>query len=187
MKDCIFCKIVKGELPSKKIYEDKDIWERAVYEIYFGITYMHSLRISHNDIKPDNIFFKVLCKDPLKITYRISDFGYCGDDEKTDKLRGTQEYLSPELEQIQNKKQTKASKINPSNPFSNDAYAMALTCLELLNPLNIKKNQLERKKDADKKDLEQLLVNICLSPEIKRLELFNDDLSKIVNDMRPSE
>jgi len=25
MKDCIFCKIVKGELPSRKIYEDKDI------------------------------------------------------------------------------------------------------------------------------------------------------------------
>lgn len=25
MKDCIFCKIVRGELPSRKIYEDKDI------------------------------------------------------------------------------------------------------------------------------------------------------------------
>ena len=25
MKDCIFCKIVKGELPSLKVYEDKDV------------------------------------------------------------------------------------------------------------------------------------------------------------------
>ena len=25
MKDCIFCKIVKGEIPCKKIYEDEDI------------------------------------------------------------------------------------------------------------------------------------------------------------------
>lgn len=25
MNDCVFCKIVKGELPSKKNYEDKDV------------------------------------------------------------------------------------------------------------------------------------------------------------------
>lgn len=26
MSDCIFCKIIKGEIPSKKVYEDKDIF-----------------------------------------------------------------------------------------------------------------------------------------------------------------
>ena len=26
MNDCIFCKIIKGEIPSKKIYEDEDIF-----------------------------------------------------------------------------------------------------------------------------------------------------------------
>lgn len=25
MEDCIFCKIIKGEIPSKKVYEDEDI------------------------------------------------------------------------------------------------------------------------------------------------------------------
>ena len=25
MEDCIFCKIIKGEIPSKKVYEDKDV------------------------------------------------------------------------------------------------------------------------------------------------------------------
>lgn len=25
MQDCIFCKIVKGEIPSKKVYEDEDV------------------------------------------------------------------------------------------------------------------------------------------------------------------
>jgi histidine triad (HIT) family protein len=25
MEDCIFCKIVKGEIPSKKIYEDDEV------------------------------------------------------------------------------------------------------------------------------------------------------------------
>ena len=26
MSDCIFCKIVRGEIPSKKVYEDEDIF-----------------------------------------------------------------------------------------------------------------------------------------------------------------
>ena len=25
MEDCIFCKIIKGEIPSEKVYEDEDI------------------------------------------------------------------------------------------------------------------------------------------------------------------
>ena len=25
MKDCLFCKIIKGEIPSEKVYEDEDI------------------------------------------------------------------------------------------------------------------------------------------------------------------
>lgn len=25
MEDCIFCKIIKGEIPSSKVYEDEDI------------------------------------------------------------------------------------------------------------------------------------------------------------------
>ena len=31
MEDCLFCKIVKGEIPSKKIYEDEEIL--AFYDI----------------------------------------------------------------------------------------------------------------------------------------------------------
>ena len=25
MQDCIFCKIIKGEIPCKKVYEDEDV------------------------------------------------------------------------------------------------------------------------------------------------------------------
>jgi histidine triad (HIT) family protein len=32
MSDCIFCKIAKGEIPSKKIYEDEDIF--AFHDIH---------------------------------------------------------------------------------------------------------------------------------------------------------
>ena len=31
MKDCIFCKIIKGEVPAKKVYEDEEIL--AFYDI----------------------------------------------------------------------------------------------------------------------------------------------------------
>lgn len=31
MEDCIFCKIVKGEIPSKKVYEDDDVL--AFYDV----------------------------------------------------------------------------------------------------------------------------------------------------------
>ena len=26
MDDCIFCKIIKGEIPSEKVYEDDEVW-----------------------------------------------------------------------------------------------------------------------------------------------------------------
>ena len=32
MKDCIFCKIVRSEIPSKKVYEDEDIF--AFHDIH---------------------------------------------------------------------------------------------------------------------------------------------------------
>ena len=32
MQDCIFCKIVRGEIPSKKIYEDDDVF--AFHDIH---------------------------------------------------------------------------------------------------------------------------------------------------------
>lgn len=41
MSDCIFCKIVAGELPSKKIYEDADVYAfhdiRPVAPVHFMI------------------------------------------------------------------------------------------------------------------------------------------------------
>jgi histidine triad (HIT) family protein len=31
MSDCLFCKIIAGEIPSEKIYEDEDVY--AFYDI----------------------------------------------------------------------------------------------------------------------------------------------------------
>ena len=48
MEDCIFCKIVKGEIPSKKVYEDDEIL--AFYDIN-PIAKVHVLVIPKIHIK----------------------------------------------------------------------------------------------------------------------------------------
>ena len=58
MEDCLFCKIVKGEVPSNKVYEDEEIL--AFYDIN-PATPIHILVIpkkhisTHNDIQEDDI------------------------------------------------------------------------------------------------------------------------------------
>jgi len=58
MKDCIFCKIVAGEIPSKKVYEDDKILAfhdinpvAPVHVLFVPKMHMGSL----NDIDPSNI------------------------------------------------------------------------------------------------------------------------------------
>ena len=48
MEDCVFCKIVKGEIPSKKIYEDDEVL--AFYDIN-PIAKVHVLVIPKMHIK----------------------------------------------------------------------------------------------------------------------------------------
>jgi serine/threonine protein kinase len=108
--------------------EDLGHWMNAVYEIYQGTSYMHSMGISHNDIKPDNIFFLIKSVSPLVITYRISDFGLCSDNTPLDVPRGTELYMSPETLSAYNN----SDRSTPLLPFANDAYSFGFTCLELL-------------------------------------------------------
>nr|WP_312290535.1 histidine triad nucleotide-binding protein [Clostridium chromiireducens] len=91
MDDCIFCKIVKGEIPSKKIYEDDQVY--AFYDINPEAP-VHFLVIpkdhiaSANDLNDNNAdivshIFKIINK--LAVELNISDKGYrivnnCGED-----------------------------------------------------------------------------------------------------------
>lgn len=50
MDDCVFCKIVKGELPSKKEYEDDDV---LVFQNLYPLAPVHVLVIPKKHI--DNI------------------------------------------------------------------------------------------------------------------------------------
>ncbi|MBD7909790.1 MULTISPECIES: histidine triad nucleotide-binding protein [Clostridium] len=51
MEDCIFCKIIKGEIPSKKIYEDDNVY--AFYDINPGAP-VHFLVIPKEHIESVN-------------------------------------------------------------------------------------------------------------------------------------
>ncbi|WP_315080186.1 histidine triad nucleotide-binding protein [uncultured Clostridium sp.] len=91
MGDCIFCKIIKGDIPSKKLYEDELVY--AFYDInpeapvHFLIIPKEHIK-SVNELNEKNInvvshLFKVINK--LVVELGIAESGYrivnnCGED-----------------------------------------------------------------------------------------------------------
>ena len=91
MEDCLFCKIAKGEIPSKKVYEDDKVY--AFYDInpeaptHFLVIPKEHIE-SANDLNDNNIdivshIFKVINK--LVVELKIANTGYrivnnCGED-----------------------------------------------------------------------------------------------------------
>lgn len=91
MSDCIFCKIVNGEIPSKKVYEDENVLafydispEAPVHVVVIPKQHIQSV----NDLNEDNLeivsqIFKAINK--IVIELGIADGGYrivnnCGKD-----------------------------------------------------------------------------------------------------------
>ena len=81
MEDCLFCKIAKGEIPSKKVYEDDKVY--AFYDInpeaptHFLVIPKEHIE-SANDLNDNNIdivshIFKVINK--LVVELKIADNG----------------------------------------------------------------------------------------------------------------
>lgn len=181
-----------------------EAWEKAIYEIYQGISYMHSVGMAHNDIKPDNIFFIIRNINPLEITYRVSDFGLCSDNKPLLQARGTKLYMSTEMQirfQIAAGTEHYTGKIFP---FFNDAYSMGLTCLELLfmssdsNHDNsqstadvyryiigcFQRNPHPSSYNSPQSSLTEMLLGLCLCQVETRYKIFKDGLSKYFGDLR---
>lgn len=91
MEGCIFCKIINGEIPSKKIYEDEKVY--AFYDIspaapthFLVIPKQHiesANALNENNVDIISHIFKVINK--LVVELNISDKGYrivnnCGED-----------------------------------------------------------------------------------------------------------
>ena len=82
MEDCIFCKIIKGEIPSKKVYEDEKVY--AFYDIspeapvHFLVIPKEHIE-SANDINAENadivshIFLAII---KIAKELKINDTGY---------------------------------------------------------------------------------------------------------------
>lgn len=91
MEGCIFCKIINGKIPSKKIYEDEKVY--AFYDIspaapthFLVIPKQHiesANALNENNVDIISHIFKVINK--LVVELNISDKGYrivnnCGED-----------------------------------------------------------------------------------------------------------
>jgi histidine triad (HIT) family protein len=82
MKDCIFCKIISGEIPSKKVYEDDKVFafedinpEAPVHLLIIPKTHIDSINeLSENDKELIGHIFLVSQK--LAKEYNIEDSGY---------------------------------------------------------------------------------------------------------------
>ena len=65
MENCIFCKIIKGEIPSKKVYEDADIF--AFHDIhpaapvhFMLIPKLHIASLSEVEEKHQDLLGKIM-------------------------------------------------------------------------------------------------------------------------------
>lgn len=91
MEGCLFCKIINGEIPSKKIYEDEKVY--AFYDIspaapthFLVIPKQHiesANALNDNNVDIISHIFKVINR--LVVELNISDKGYrivnnCGED-----------------------------------------------------------------------------------------------------------
>jgi histidine triad (HIT) family protein len=67
MSDCIFCRIARGEIPSKKIYEDEDIF--AFHDIqpqapvhFMIIPKQHIASLNEADLSHQSVLGKIMAK-----------------------------------------------------------------------------------------------------------------------------
>lgn len=67
MSDCIFCKIIRGEIPSRKIYEDEEVYAfhdiRPVAPVHFMIVpKQHIASLAEADMNHQRVLGRMLAK-----------------------------------------------------------------------------------------------------------------------------
>lgn len=75
-------------LAGRKLTENQCL--ELVFQVALGLNYLHSIHITHRDIKPDNILIK-------NGILKIADFGFASNSSQLMTNLGTAPYMSPEL------------------------------------------------------------------------------------------
>ena len=92
----------EGNLLDKVVKCDhftEDIAAKTVYQIMLALNYMHQQKITHRDLKPDNIMCQV-DQSSEELTVKLTDFGFAcffDPNQKMDLNLGTPMYMAPEL------------------------------------------------------------------------------------------
>lgn len=109
-------------------------FELLVYHTLCGLDALHSSYISHNDIRPFNIFYSV-----SKHAYVLGGFSFANkhssQDDLSAEINGIHYYLAPEVK----KALADAPGKRGYNQFKNDIYALGITLLSsffLVTPSN---------------------------------------------------
>jgi serine/threonine protein kinase len=91
----------------------EEVAKRYAFELLSGLEHMHTMDISHNDIKPDNI---LLAADG---SVRIADFGQASNSEEYSESFGTRSYKPPEAAFL-------------TKPYGADVWSAAVTIFVML-------------------------------------------------------
>lgn len=110
---------LKDDVVANGVYNEAQA-AKIMYQLLGALAYMHSRKICHRDLKPDNIMFS----NQTKRTIKIVDFGFGKDVKSTQMsfaLAGTIDYIAPEM-------------INGSNYdyFKVDVWSAGCICYFLL-------------------------------------------------------
>ena len=83
MEDCIFCKIIDGKIPSKKVYEDKDIF--AFHDIHpvAPVHFMVIPKVHISSLAEVDLGHQMLLGKMLVLASKLAIGQGCGDGWRT--------------------------------------------------------------------------------------------------------
>ena len=161
-------KEIKSRLKKRKNYTEKELIN-ILRELTDALLFMQKeLKISHRDIKPQNI---LVFSNGI---YKLADFGEAKEvkiSKRLNTLRGTELYMSPALYEGLKKGKNDV----PHDPFKSDVYSLGF-CMLYASSLNF--DLLYEARDYNSSDMINMILNKSF---IKKI--YSDNLITILSNM----